>query len=248
VRQIDMRPTTILSLVLILGTAVAAGVGWRKAGVLAEENARLRQQLAALETDISAAKTASEAGRAEAQKAQQHVSELMKLRNEATQLRNAGQEMETLRADNARLRGENQQLRSGAGAAAASASSGPQAIFPKESWSFAGYTSPESALLSAIWAMKNGDPKIYLDSLTPAEQERMAQLWRVKSEQEVAAKHQQDVAPIAGLRVLNKQQVSPTEILMDVYVDGPNRNEKVRMQQVGTDWKFGGFIREQAAP
>ncbi len=241
-----MRPTTILSLVLILGAAAAAGVGWRKAGMLAQENARLRQQLAAMEADVAAAKSATEAGRTEAQQAQQQVSELMKLRNEATRLRNAGQELETLRADNARLRGENQQLRSGAGAGAASPV--PQAIFPKESWSFAGYTSPESALLSAIWAMKNGDPKIYLDSLTPVEQERMAQLWRVKSEQEVAAKHQQDVAPIAGLRVLNKHQVSPTEILMDVYVDGPNRNEKVRMQQVGADWKFGGFIREPNAP
>lgn len=239
-----MRPTTILAVVVILGAGVAAGLGWRKVAGLTEENARLRQQFATAEADLANAKSASEAGRSEAQKAQQQTSELMKLRNEATQFRNAGKELESLRAENARLRGENQQLRAGGNAAAAQPAQ-PQANFPKEAWSFAGYSSPEAALLSAVWAMKQGDPKVYLDSLTPSEQERMAAIWRVKSEQEVAAKHQQDVAPISGIRVLNRQQVSATEILMDVYVDGPNRNEKVRMQQIGTDWKFGGFQRDQ---
>ena len=27
------------------------------------------------------------------------------------------------------------------------------------------------------------------------------------------------------------------------YVEGPERMEKVSMKRIGSDWKFGGFIR-----
>jgi hypothetical protein len=34
-------------------------------------------------------------------------------------------------------------------------------------------------------------------------------------------------------------------MVMSVFLEGPGRVEKVRMNQVGQDWKFGGFIRDQ---
>ena len=100
--------------------------------------------------------------------------------------------------------------------------------------------------MSAIWAMREGNPKTYLDSLSPEEQLRMAKSWQNKSEAEIAAKHQQDVSVITGMRILGQQTVSANEVTMDVFVEGVNRPEKVSMKRVGNDWKFGGYIRSPA--
>ena len=74
----------------------------------------------------------------------------------------------------------------------------------------------------------------------------MAQTWQGKAEQEIARKHQSDVSAIAGVQVLERQNISADEVVMNVYLEGPGRMEKIRMKQVGADWKFGGFIREPA--
>src|SRR5262249_44720756 len=113
-------------------------------------------------------------------------------------------------------------------------------------WAFSGYATPKAALVSAIWAMKEGNPKIYLESLSPEEQARMAKVWENKSEAEVAAKHQSDVASITGLRILEEQVVGDNQVVMAVQIEGTDRTEKVSMKRVGNDWKFGGFIREAA--
>jgi hypothetical protein len=59
----------------------------------------------------------------------------------------------------------------------------------------------------------------------------------------VARKHQQDVAAGSGLRILERQNVSPDEVLMSIYVEGVRRMEVVSMKRVGNEWKFGGFRR-----
>ena len=107
----------------------------------------------------------------------------------------------------------------------------------------AGYATPEAALVSAIWSMKEGNPKSYLDSLSPEEQARLAKTWENKTEAEIIAKHQSDVAPITGVRVLDRHEISAEEMQMNVYIEGVGRVEKVSMKRTGNDWKFGGFIR-----
>ncbi|HEV8544429.1 MAG TPA: hypothetical protein VGR78_18730, partial [Verrucomicrobiae bacterium] len=157
----------------------------------------------------------------------------------------------SLALENQRLQAENQKLRATGGAMAASPIAPATGVpgrdqFPRDSWTFAGYASPEAALVSALWAMKQGDPKTYLESLSPDEQKRIAQSWQNKSESEIAEKHKSDVASIGGMRVVDRQSVSPNEMIMNVYLEGPGRMEKVRMNQIGQDWKFGGYIRDQA--
>ena len=175
----------------------------------------------------------------------------MRLRNQVTQLGGEKKAAENLRVENERLRAQLTLARAAGGGAVAESVS-PQKddavrrdVFPRENWSFAGYATPESALVSAIWAMKEGNPETYLKSLAPEEQQRMAALWENKSETEIAEKHKGDVSTISGLRVLERQSTSPTEVVMTVFIEGPGRPEKIRMNQVGSEWKFGGFIREQ---
>src|SRR5205823_6916352 len=124
---------------------------------------------------------------------------LLHLRNEVSQLRTTTKEADKLRAENQQLRSQNQQLR-GAGPtpSSASATPAPKDQFPRDSWGFSGYATPDAALVSAISAMKEGNPKSYLESLSPEEQARLSKVWENKSAEEIAAKHQQDVSAITG--------------------------------------------------
>ena len=238
-----MKSVQWLFLVLMIGSLAAAFLGWTKVSQLRSENEALQAENQALKDQTTAAAEAQSQQRdQELERLRAEAQDVQKLRNEVSRLRAGSQEAD-------RLRAENQQLRSASSPTPDPASVPvPPAVrpsdqFPRESWAFAGYGSPEAALISAVWAMREGNPKTYLASLSPEEQERMSKTWENASEGEVAAKHQKDVANITGVRILEKQLVTPNEIVMDVYVEGVGKMEKVSMKKVANDWKFGGFIR-----
>ena len=235
--------------VLSLLAAALAGavVGWRNVGQLRAENTALRAQFEVLQAQSTATTEAADRQQEqELQRLRTEAQEVVRLRGEVAQLRGGAKETDRLRLDNQRLQSENKQLRGSASAAGASTPAPPANAspdqFPKDSWAFSGYASPEAALVSAIWAMKQGDPKAYAASLSPEEQARMAQTWANKTEADIAAKHQKDVSVITGMRILDRQAVSPDEMQMNVYIEGVGRMDKVSMKRVGEEWRFGGFI------
>lgn len=223
-------------------TVLLAGCGG-DAKKLQSENEALRAEIAAFQARSADADTARNA---ELKRQQSDASDVARLRGEITQLRNASKDADKLRAENQQLRSENQKLRGAAVAAeAAPASPAPAAgTFPREAWKFAGYGSPENALISAIYAMQQGYTREYFNSLTPDEQARMAQTWQGKSQEEIAAKHSSDTAAITGIQVMNQQAISADEIQMNVRIGGVERDEKLSVKRIGNDWKFNGFIRE----
>jgi hypothetical protein len=237
------------ALLPVVGFALA---NWFTAQRLRAENAALRQELQRqLDEHAAAAEAATAAQARELQRLRADAAETIQLRGEVAQLRSGAQDNAKVRAENVQLRSENQRLRTSAATAAVApdaprAAEPPKDHFPKDSWTFAGYASPEAALVSAIWSMKEGNPKSYLDSLAPEEQARMAKAWENKSEAEIAAKHQADVSAINGVRVLESQNVTADEVTMNVYIEGAGRMDKVSMKRVGNDWKFGGFVRPPA--
>jgi hypothetical protein len=243
-----MSRKTLILVALLLIAIVAAVVGWQKAVQLRAELQSLQAQLEAAQQE-TASQSDAKAKQEEAKQAQLHAEaqDLLRLRGEVAQLRAGAKDLEKLRAENQQLKSANQQLRT-AGAPAATPAAAPSEtgkdIFPREAWAFSGYATPEAALVSAISAMKEGNPKTYLDSLAPEEQLRMAKAWENKPEAELAAKHQQDVSAITGMRVLDRKTISPDEVQMSVYVQGVDRIEKVSMKLINNEWKFGGFMRD----
>ena len=243
-----MKLIRCLGLALLAAALAGAVIGWKNVGQLRAENAALRAELEALHAQGTAnAEAGHQQQEQELQRLRQDAQELVRLRGEVARLRGGAQDSDRLRAENQRLQTQLQQWRSTAGAAptAPPANASPEQ-FPKESWTFSGYATPEAALVSAIWAMKEGDPKTYAASLSPEEQARMAQAWANKTEADIAAKHQKDVSVITGLRVVEKQTVSPDEMQMNVFIEGVGRMEKVTMKRIGDEWRFGGFIRNPA--
>ena len=228
--------------VALIAFAGAAFFGWKQAGALQDENTRLRGELATVQanSESSAATRASDSD-AELAKLRADSQELIRLRGEVSRLRQRTNDLAKLQA-RAQAQPPPAQVQPTNAPPAPVPSSD---YFPRQSWTFAGYDSPEAALVSAIWAMREGKPQVYLDSLAPAEQQRMAQIWQDKAETEIASKHQSDVANVTDLRIVGKQSASPNQVILQVNLGGPNRTETVTMENVNGQWKFGGFVQPQ---
>ena len=244
-----MNRTTLVLVGLLIAAVAAAVLAWREATQLrAEVQALQAQSQAAQQEAASTAEAKAQQNEAELERLRVENQDVLKLRREVTQLRLSAQELEKVRVENQQLKAANQQLQSAPKPAATTAAPAPvepaKDQFAREAWTFSGYATPEAALISAISAMKDGNPKTYLDSLTPEEQARMAKVWENKSEAELAAKHQQDVSAITGMRVVDRKAISPDEVQMSVYIQGVDRLEKVSMKLIANEWKFGGFIRD----
>ncbi len=246
-----MNAIRLFVVVALIGSGAAAFTFWKRAEALAGENSALRADIETLKAAHASAADSPEAKQRdyELKRLRADAEEVHKLRGELAPMRAGAKDLERLRAENLQLRGDNQQLRTANASAAAAANPAvaprPASAdqFPRDAWSFAGYASPEAALVSSIWAMREGNPQTYLQSLSPEEQARVGKDWQTKTPTEIAAKHQSDVASITGLRVLERQPVSPNEVMMSVFIEGAGRMEKVSMKLIGNEWKFGGFIR-----
>lgn len=232
---------------LIVALGVAASIGWRRAALAREENGRLRAEIETLKQE-SAALSEEQARQQQlnSNKAATDAQELVKLRGDVSRLRGTATEAEKLRGEVATLKGQvSETARQKSQAETVAAATPATDQFPRQSWAFSGYGTPEAALVSAIWAMKEGKPQVFMDSLSPEEQQRMAQSWQGKSAEEIAAKHQNDVGNIQGMRILSRTPISPTEVQMQVFLEGVNRMETFKMNQAADQqWKFSGFIRK----
>lgn len=237
-----MKPLTFLLALALAGSLAWALMAARQLEKLREANRLLLQETTELKAQLNQQSSARTARRdEELERLRDQVRELGRLRGEVTQLRDAARQAEELARQNEQLRSLAEQAQT---RTTAPPPQQPVAQYSREQWKFAGYSSPEATLVSAIWAMSAGDPAAYLDSLTPEEQARMAKAWEGKDETEVAAKQQADVSTITGIRVLAQQFTSNNEVTMSVAIEGTDRTERVTVRRIGNDWKFGGFIRQ----
>src|SRR3569623_195150 len=160
-----MRIERLIYSVLIIACAIIGALNWRKATLFEADNNQLRSKVEALQADAAQATEGLNMVKATLDKQRAQALEVHKLRGEVTLLRGSSNALAALRVENQRLAAENSALRS-QGAQSESAQAG-QGIagrnqFPRDSWAFAGYSSPEAALVSALWAKKQGDPQHYL--------------------------------------------------------------------------------------
>lgn len=215
---------------------------------LRRENDRLTEELLATRQSASAAaNTRSERQSAELERLRTEAREVHKLRNEINQLREGAKRLDELRTENRQLRTANEQLRAmpRTGAAAAPAAAQPEGYYPKESWVFAGYSTPEAALQSIVWAMREGDTGTFLAGLTPEEVARMQEGWGDKTEAEISADSRKGADKIRAVRILERQALSDDEIVLSIYAEGgEDRIQKISMKRFGGDWKMAGPRRD----
>lgn len=109
--------------------------------------------------------------------------------------------------------------------------------FPKTSWHFAGYSSPESVFMSCMWAVNNGDSNALLASVSPTEQERL------NRGPIITAADRDSYAQITGYRIVDKQIVSEDKVVL-VVETGQGPAAKFQIERMNGEWKFAGRVRK----
>jgi hypothetical protein len=106
--------------------------------------------------------------------------------------------------------------------------------FPKISWHFAGYANPESALMSCMWAVNNGDSKTLLASVSPTEQERLR-----RGKEIITAEDRAEYARMTGYQIVDKQVILEDKVILVFEAPG-DKQTKVLIERIGGEWKFAG--------
>jgi hypothetical protein len=232
------------ALIALLAMALAAGIVVQSMRVskLKAQNEALRKQVAELQAQAD--QLSSQASRPAAPvTTDEDRSELLRLRNQAAQLKQVTNELQRLRTQVQQLQAANQQIRATPAAAApapdtnAAAATGP---VPRESWAFAGYATPEATLQSAVFAMSQGDYQTFLASMSPEEAARMQKSFEGKTPEQIAEEGRRETAKASSFQILGKQELAPDRVMLNVYVAGEDRPQRIMMQKIGEEWKWAG--------
>ena len=155
--------------------------------------------------------------------------ELLKLRSEVGGLRNRTNDLEKL-------------LASGSGGAEATtgASSAESAgHFPRESWAFKGYATPEAAFESMTFAMSRGDIKAILAGYVPEVRSQQEKEWEKTPEAQLRDMLINASIGMTGFSILRKDVVSEDEAFLTVSTEGKSVSEaRFRLKKINDEWRI----------
>lgn len=238
------RQSFILSLagvVAVLGLATGLALEHQNRLELREEQQALQQQMDRM-TDLLAEKgrqpsllvTATPAP----SPASDDAAELLRLRAEFGALLQLTNELERARGENTEAHAAlDRYLANEAAPKVATAD-----FWPRDSWSFAGFGSPDDALRSSLWASNNGNLKALLDSTTGELRQMMEKEFEGKSADEAAIRAMDEVSNLKSVQVLSRDfQSADTAVLTATFEDGAQTHTtKLLLKKVGNEWKVAG--------
>jgi RNA polymerase sigma factor (sigma-70 family) len=109
---------------------------------------------------------------------------------------------------------------------------------------FAGYATPEAAIQSQFWAMKNGDIKAFLVGLTPEKAKAIEAKFADMPASQIA-QNMSEESKTTEIEILNQEPLSDHEIVVTVKTDGSNRVQKMLLKKIQDEWKFSGAKKEK---
>jgi hypothetical protein len=232
-----MKILGCVSAILLAGTTLWWVSQYQSKLKLREENQALREQVEQLAVQNERASNATAQAVSSQSLTKNQLGELLRLRGEVGRLRKETQEL-------AKLREENQQLRAAMTASqsvyASELRPGPD-YWPKDSWVFAGYATPESTLQSLLWLASKRDIRSFLASTTGEAQKHLEDDLKQKSEAEVAAELAQETEKLSSCRLLDKEYLSNDAVRLTVRMDGDHtQTNRFILKKIGNEWKFGG--------
>jgi hypothetical protein len=160
--------------------------------------------------------------------------ELMKLRGEAGQ---KGQQLAKLQLE--------LDARKNSATALALRTPATTNYFPKAAWATAGHATPETALQSTSWAieqaLRRGDIKAALALLGPDLQASAATEMAGKTDREIQKELEDQASRFArdeGFRIINRQVISPGEVVLTYYLDGSDGFGMMPFKQTANGWQI----------
>ncbi len=184
---------------------------------------------------------------AELQVLRVQVQELLKLRHEARALRAGTNEIARLQEENRRLKAASTNSPPESPAPTIVVTTGDAEEFiPKESWTFAGYATPEATLQSWMWSLREGDLNAFLESLGAEGYAKFqSQLQQSnKSEEDLSADLKRQAEGFAGFQILDQNPTADDSITLLVRMPagdgspGVNIRHRFLFTRVGNEWKM----------
>lgn len=116
-------------------------------------------------------------------------------------------------------------------------------FWPRDSWKFSGFATPDDALRSTIWASDNGDMKALFDSATGDFRQMLEKQYAGKSADEASIRAMDEVSNLQSVQVINRDiQSDDTAVLTAEFQDGDQTHTtKLILKKVGNDWKMAGM-------
>ena len=235
-------------------TCAAAGVGvaiWlvvahQDRNKLREENKTLRQQLAQMASlsaenqrlaNLVSRVTHSRIG------SDDQLRELLRLRGEVGLLREQSKELEILRRQSHQASESLDSSPKAQSAASAEAVANAD-YWPRDSWAFAGYATPDAALQSSFWAANKGDVKTFLRGIEGEILQKVQTDAEGKSQDEMSAKTIAEVASLKSVRILSREARAEDAVVLtaEFVEESGTQTNKLLMKKVGNDWKLSGHL------
>jgi hypothetical protein len=200
----------------------------------AEASRQLLSRLAVLEVDNT--RLSNIVAQANTPLAEVQLMELGKLREEVRHLRLRTNDLQSMRVEMRRLRAQLSAARS-----SMTSNAPPDVpasdIYPRESWKFAGFDTPEDAVESVTWAISQGDEDSYFESLAPDLQDEMESTLIDESFADLGPLELKDAT---GFRIVDRETISDDRQIITIYVDplGEMSLPLIRTPPNGP-WKIG---------
>jgi hypothetical protein len=110
-------------------------------------------------------------------------------------------------------------------------------IYPRDSWAFAGYDTPEDTLESVTWAISQGDESTYLAGLSPElRNEMQAQL----ADGSFAQMAPLEMGNATGYRIVERESISDSQVIYTIYMDGENDQVDMVLNYTNGVWAVSG--------
>ena len=233
-----MSRKTILSIAALAG--LAAAMVWQRNALagLRIQNTELLAKKAEVDR-LASENLELPARRAAANRASNAAgNELLRLRNEVRQLRAQQPELDRLKAENERLATETRN-----GAAPAQKFSEMKGFMAKEDWSNAGFGTPESALQTFFWAIREGDLARLAECVSPPARDHFLRLNEPGNEQERDRTLEGFRGLIAGegIRVAENEPTDDDKATVGLQATAGGAIIKLQLRRYGTEWKVKDF-------
>jgi RNA polymerase sigma factor (sigma-70 family) len=232
--------TTLQKTLITIAIAAGAGTGIYEARQVAylrhevqtlqQEQTPLAEQIQQLQRERDSATNQLAAMADEISTIAGDRAELLRLRSETGMLRQQTNRLGTL------VRGLSKAL----SPTTMSAAPLEQTNFPRSSWAFGGYSTPEATLESYMWAKSRGDVKTAFDSATSEMQQAIRESYfKDKSDAEISALLIENAQNQAGIQILKKMVTADDQVIFQVHLDGmPDKSYSLlTMRKLGGEWK-----------
>ena len=89
--------------------------------------------------------------------------------------------------------------------------------------------------------MNKGDAKTFLSALSP-EGENFKRV-QDRNEEELAAENKAEMQKVTAYKILDKEAITDSEVILTVYAQGENAMTRFRLQRFGSEWKVAGPVK-----